>query len=63
MEFKGRVLELRKNNKLTQEQLAKKVSVSKQTISKWELGKCKPGIEKLKKLSKVFNVNIEVLFY
>ncbi len=63
MEFKDRLLELRKQKKLTQEQLAKEISVSKQTISKWELGQCKPEMQKLKKLSKIFDINIEILFY
>ena len=61
MEFKKEIIELRKQNNLSQNKLAQKLNVSKQTISKWENGQAKPKMENLKNISKVFNVNIDML--
>lgn len=38
MEFNNRLFELRKQKGLSQEELANKLNVSKQTVSKWEIG-------------------------
>ncbi len=51
--------EQRRKNNLTQKELADKLSVTSQAISKWENGRGIPDIEMLKKLSEIFNVNIE----
>lgn len=56
MEIGNKILELRKKNNLSQEALAEKIGVSRQTISKWELGETSPNIKQAKELSKVFNV-------
>ena len=40
-----RILELRKINKMSQEELTKRVEVTRQTISNWEAGKSLPNIE------------------
>lgn len=40
---------------MTQEQLAERVSVSRQSVSKWEGGQAVPELDKLLELSKVFN--------
>ena len=56
MEIGNKILELRKKNNLSQEALAEKIGVSRQTISKWELGGTSPDIKQAKELSKVFNV-------
>lgn len=56
MEIGNKILELRKKNNLSQEALAEKIGVSRQTISKWELGETSPDIKQAKELSKVFNV-------
>jgi len=53
------ILELRKANNMTQKELADKLLVTSQAVSKWENGRGIPDIEMLKKLSEVFNINIE----
>lgn len=57
----NKILELRKLNNLSQEQLAEKMNVTRQTISKWELGETSPDLEQSKKLSKIFNVSLDDL--
>ena len=52
---------LRERNNLTQEELAKKVPVSREAVSKWETGRRIPDIETLLILSNIFNVSIESL--
>ena len=51
----------RKNAGLTQEQLAEKLLVSRQAITKWEADKGMPDIENLKQLSKLLNISIDYL--
>ncbi len=55
------IFKLRKDLKLSQEQLAEKVDVTRQTISNWELGETSPNPEQLKLLSKTLNVSIDEL--
>ena len=55
------ILELRKKNGLSQEQLGEKVNVTRQTISNWELEETAPNPEQLKLLSKVLNVSVDDL--
>jgi len=50
---------LRKKNKLSQEQLAEKVNVSRQTVAKWENGEALPDIYKCKMLCEIFQVTME----
>lgn len=50
---------LRLKNNLSQAELAKKLSVTNQAISKWENGRGIPDIEMLKQLSEIFNVNVD----
>ena len=50
---------LRKKNNLSQQQLASKLGVSSQAVSKWENGKNIPDIAILKEISKQFNINID----
>ena len=52
---------LRERNNLTQEELAKKVPVTREAVSKWETGRRIPDIETLIILSNIFNVSIESL--
>ena len=56
-----KILDLRKKNGLSQEQLGEKVNVTRQTISNWELGTTSPNPEQLKLLSKAFNISIDQL--
>ena len=53
------IKKLRKENNLTQKDLADKYGVTYQAVSKWETGKNIPDISLLKEISKDFNVNIE----
>lgn len=52
---------LRKKQKLSQEQLAEKINVTRQTISNWELGETSPNPEQLIKISGVFGISIDEL--
>lgn len=56
-----KILELRKKNGLSQEELGEKVDVTRQTISNWELGETQPNPEQLKLLSKSLKVSIDEL--
>ena len=47
MEISEKILQLRKANSLTQEELAEKLNVSRQSVSKWESGQTIPELEKL----------------
>ena len=53
------ILEQRKKLNLTQSELAEKLSVTSQAISKWERGRGLPDIEMLNGLAKIFNVEID----
>ena len=61
MKLGENILKLRKENKLSQEELSEKVGVTRQTISNWELGETSPTPEQLKILSKTFNISIDKL--
>ena len=50
---------IRTKNKYTQEQLAEKLKVSPQAISKWENGKAVPEITLLCEMSKIFNCSVD----
>ena len=50
---------IRKENKLTQKELADKLGVTYQAVSKWENGKNVPDISIIKEISKMFNVDID----
>ena len=61
MELGNQIYERRKKANLSQEQLAEKVGVSRQTISKWELGETAPDIKQAQVLSQVFSVSLDEL--
>lgn len=61
MDFAEKLLTLRKANNLTQEQLAEKLDVSRQSVSKWESGQAAPELDKIVALSSVFNVTTDYL--
>lgn len=56
-----RLLLLRNKNGLTQEDLAERLDVSRQSISKWELNKTLPDVEKLIQLSEIYQVSMDFL--
>ncbi len=61
MEFHEKLQELRKSRKLTQEELAEALFVSRTAISKWESGRGYPSIDSLKEISLYFSVTIDEL--
>ena len=61
METKDVIHELRTKNGLSQDELAEKVFVTRQAVSRWENGDTVPGTETLKLLSKLFDVSINTL--
>ena len=61
METKNVILELRTKKGLSQDELAEKVMVTRQAVSRWENGETVPNTETLKLLSKEFNVTINTL--
>ena len=61
METKDIIYELRTKKGLSQEELAEKVFVTRQAVSRWETGETIPNIDTLKLLSKLFDVSINTL--
>lgn len=61
METKNIIQELRMKHDMSQEELAKKVYVTRQAVSRWETGETVPNTETLKLLSKLFDVSINTL--
>ena len=61
METKNVIFELRSKAGLSQDELAEKVYVTRQAVSRWENAETTPNIETLKLLSKLFNVSINTL--
>ncbi|MBQ2934716.1 MAG: helix-turn-helix domain-containing protein [Lachnospiraceae bacterium] len=62
MGFAENLREIRNKRNITQEQLAELLSVSRQTISKWESGQGYPETEKLLSIAKALNVSLDYLF-
>lgn len=56
-----KIQQLRKMNNLSQEKLAEKLVVSRQAISKWELGESTPDTEKIILLSRIFQISTDYL--
>ena len=63
MNFKDRFLELRKNNNLSQKELAEKLGFSQASIGYWEKGQRTPSIEAAQKIADYFNVSIAYLLH
>lgn len=61
MEFNQRLMGLRKQKGWSQEQLGERVGVTRQTVSKWELGDTTPEMNKLIDLSRVFELSLDEL--
>ena len=61
MNFGLNLQNLRKKHNLSQEQLAEKLEVSRQAVSKWENGSSYPEMDKLIMLSELFNIDIDML--
>lgn len=63
MNIGEKILSLRKSNGLSQEQLAAKLTVSRQSVSKWELGEAIPDTENVAQLCKLFAVSADYLIH
>ena len=61
MNLSEKIQQLRKQNEISQEQLAEKLNVTRQAISKWETGECLPDIENILQLSDIFGVTVDYL--
>lgn len=61
MDTKDVILELRTKRGLSQDELAEKIYVTRQAVSRWETGETIPNTETLKLLSKLFDVSINTL--
>ena len=59
--FHSNLVQLRKLHHFSQEELAEKVGVSRQTLSKWEMGESIPDIVRCKQLADVFSVTLDDL--
>ena len=63
MKIGTRIASIRKNKKMTQQDLAKYIYVADKTISSWELNRTQPSLEDIIKLSKVLDCNASYLIY
>ncbi|WP_148511422.1 helix-turn-helix transcriptional regulator, partial [Hungatella hathewayi] len=61
MTFSERLILLRKQKGFSQEQLGAEVGVTRQTVSKWELGETTPEMDKLIKLAELFGITLDEL--
>lgn len=61
MEMQEILKKLREKNNLTQDQLAERVRVTRQAVSRWETGETQPNTDTLKLLSQEFDVSINTL--
>lgn len=61
MKLYEKIIKLRKDKGLSQEELAEVINVSRQAVSKWETEKTKPDIDKLKEIATFFEVSYEYL--
>lgn len=59
--FKDNLIQLRKYNRLSQEDLAEKIGVTRQAIAKWEAGETIPDLEKCRLLAEIFEVSLDDL--
>jgi len=61
MNLGNKILELRKKKGFSQEQLAEKLNVTRQTISNWELEQTAPDINQAKEIAKIFTISLDEL--
>lgn len=61
MKFNEKLIKLRKKEGLSQEELGEKLCVTRQTISKWELGETTPEMSKLLEIANVFGASVDEL--
>ena len=63
MTLSEKITRLRKTAQLSQEQLAERLNISRQTVSRWEMGSAMPDASNLLQLSKLFGVSIDYLLH
>ena len=61
MKLNEKLYEYRKNKNWSQEELAERLEVSRQTVSKWESGRAIPELNKLIRISEIYNVTVDEL--
>lgn len=61
MKFEERIMDLRKQKGWSQEEFGEKLGVTRQTVSKWELGSTTPEMEKLVAMSELFGISLDEL--
>ncbi|MBP3603407.1 MAG: helix-turn-helix transcriptional regulator [Lachnospiraceae bacterium] len=61
MKFADKILMLRKSRGMSQEELAEKLNVSRQAISRWEMGTAQPDVQNVLQISKLFGVTADYL--
>ena len=63
MTLADRLKELRKENNMTQNELAKMLDMAKGTVAMWEMGKRNPGFEALEKMSEIFDRRVDYILW
>ena len=61
MNFAENLISLRRRQNWSQEELGEKLGVTRQTVSKWELGQTTPELEKLVELARLFDLSLDTL--
>lgn len=61
MSLNQKIAQLRNDNNWSQEELAEKLNVSRQSVSKWESGQAKPDLDKIIALADIFDVSTDYL--
>lgn len=59
--LEDRLYKLRIENKLTQEEVASAINVSRQTISNWEKGTAKPSLDKAVELAEIYGISLDAM--
>ena len=61
MQFRDKLFQLRKNSGMTQAEMAESLNVSRQAVSKWEMGTAVPDVNNILSISRIFNVSVDYL--
>ena len=61
MELHERIYQLRKERNMTQQDLADRLGVSRQAVSRWEMGTAKPELDSLTEMSRIFGITVDEL--
>lgn len=63
LEIANRLVRLRKENHMSQEELAAKIGISRQAVSKWERAEASPDTDNLILLARVYNISLDELLH